>query len=142
MKLARYALWFGVLVLMTITTGAQQPPASVSATSGDLPQRKELRRSDLSGAPNMEVIVSIAELKPGDEMPLHIHHGIETGYIMGGGMTQAPGKPPSELVAGTPIMNQRDVPHGGYTVVGSKTIKLFTVHIVDKGKPLYDVVKK
>ena len=35
-------------------------------------------------------------------------------------------------------MNLRDVLHGGYKVIGNKTIKLVTVHIVDKGKPLYD----
>jgi hypothetical protein len=39
-------------------------------------------------------------------------------------------------------MNLRDVAHGGFKVVGDKTIKLLTVHIVDKGKPLYDPVKK
>jgi hypothetical protein len=39
-------------------------------------------------------------------------------------------------------MALRDVEHGGFTVVGDKTIKLVTVHIVDKGKPLYDYVKK
>jgi hypothetical protein len=31
----------------------------------------------------------------------------------------------------------RDVPHGAFTVTGDKTLKLVTVHIVDKGKPLY-----
>jgi len=37
--------------------------------------------------------------------------------------------------------NVRDVPHGAYKVIGDKTIKLLTVHIVDKGKPLYDTPK-
>ena len=36
----------------------------------------------------------------------------------------------------------RDVQHAGFSVVGDKTLKLFTVHIVDKGKPLYDISKK
>jgi hypothetical protein len=31
----------------------------------------------------------------------------------------------------------RDVPHGAFTVTGDKTLRLLTVHIVDKGKPLY-----
>ena len=30
--------------------------------------RTELRRTDLSGAPGMEVVMSISELKPGDEL--------------------------------------------------------------------------
>ena len=57
-------------------------------------------------------------------------------------MIQAPGKDPTELKTGAPIINLRDVPHAGWKVVGDKTIKLLTVHVVDKGKPLYDWVKK
>jgi len=108
----------------------------------DSPGRKELRRADLSGAPGMEVVLSVGEYKPGDGIPLHFHHGIEAGYVLEGGMVEMPGKPPSALPTETPIMNLRDVPHAGWTVVGDKTIKILTVHIVDKGKPLYDPVKK
>jgi quercetin dioxygenase-like cupin family protein len=90
----------------------------------------------------MEVVLSVGEYRPGDAIPLHIHHGVEAGYVLEGGMVEMPGNPPSELSTGAPIMNLRDVPHAGWTVVGDKTIKLLTVHIVDKGKPLYDWVKK
>jgi hypothetical protein len=30
----------------------------------------------------------------------------------------------------------REVPHAGWKVVGDKPLKLLTVHVVDKGKPL------
>ena len=36
----------------------------------------------------------------------------------------------------------RNVAHGGVKVVGDKALRLLTVHIVDKGKPLYDSPKK
>jgi hypothetical protein len=39
--------------------------------------------------------------------------------------------------AGTANIKVRDVPHGAFTVTGDKTLRLLTVHIVDKGKPLY-----
>lgn len=42
------------------------------------------------------------------------------------------------LATGTTVLNLRDVKHGGYKIVGDTSLKLFTVHIVDKGKPLYD----
>jgi len=29
----------------------------------------------------------------------------------------------------------------GFKIVGDKSLKLFTVHVVDKGKPLYEMVK-
>ena len=115
--------------------------AAVPALAQDA-TRKELRRVDLSGAPGMEVILSVTELKPGDDLPEHIHHGVEAGYVLEGGTFAASGKPTLNLETGSPIMNLRDVPHGGYKVAGTRTIKLLTVHIVDKGKPLYDAAKK
>jgi hypothetical protein len=96
---------------------------------------------DLSGASGMEVITSISELKPGDFLALHFHHGVEAGTVLQGGMVQVPGKDPIMLPTGAPIMNLRDVPHAGWKVVGDTPIRLFTVHIVDKGKPLYDTAK-
>jgi len=114
---------------------------SAAAYSQDSPQRKELRRVDLSGAPAMEVISSISEYKPGQELPRHIHHGVEAGYVVQGAMVQNPGQAPMMLQTGAPILNLRDVPHGGFKVVGPGSLILFTVHTVDKGKPLYDWVK-
>lgn len=128
--------WTSVLIVASFAAAF-----SAAACAQDSPARKELKRADLSGAPGMEVINSIAEYKPGEELGRHIHHGIESGYVVQGAMVQAPGKEPMMLPTGAPIMNLRDVPHGGFKVVGNTSLKLFTVHIVDKGKPLYDWVK-
>jgi quercetin dioxygenase-like cupin family protein len=59
---------------------------SLNARAQDAAGRQELRRVDLSGAPGMEVISSISEYKPGDELPRHIHHGVEAGYVVEGAM--------------------------------------------------------
>jgi quercetin dioxygenase-like cupin family protein len=133
MKSLKRVLCFATLAVL----GSGVLPVSAQDTT----TRKELQRTDLSGAPGMEVILSISELKPGDELPAHFHHGVEMGYVLEGGMVEAPGKPPFALVTGTSIMSLRDVPHGGFKVIGDKIIKLLTVHIVDKGKPLFDWVK-
>jgi quercetin dioxygenase-like cupin family protein len=111
------------------------------AHAQDSEQRKELRGVDLSGAAGMEVISSISEFKPGDELPRHVHHGVEAGYVVQGAVVQNPGQPPTTLATGAPILNLRDVAHGGFKVVGPGNLILFTVHTVDKGKPLYDWVK-
>jgi quercetin dioxygenase-like cupin family protein len=101
----------------------------------------ELKRADLEGAPGMEVITSRGEYKPGQSIPAHSHHGIETGYVVQGAMVQLPGKDPMMLPTGAPIWNLRDVPHAGFKVVGDTSLILLTVHIVDKGKPVYEYVK-
>ena len=111
--------------------------AAVQAwAADDLQQRKEIKRADLSGAPGMEVVLSTVELKPGDAVGMHSHHGVEAAYVLEGGMVQSPGKDPVELKVGGG-MNLRDVDHAGWKVVSDKPIKIITVHIVDKGKPLY-----
>jgi hypothetical protein len=65
----------------------------------------------------------------------------EAGYVVQGAVVQNPGQPPTMLATGAPILNLRDVAHGGFKVVGPGNLILFTVHTVDKGKPLYDWVK-
>jgi len=107
----------------------------------DSTARTELKRTDLTGTNNMEVISSIVEFKPGDEVQLHSHHGIESGYVLQGANIQIPGKDPTTIPTGVPILNLRDVPHGGYKVIGDTSLKLFTVHVVDKNKPLYEYTK-
>ncbi len=104
----------------------------------DSPQRIEKNRNDLSGASGMEVIVSLAEYKPGDQLGRHFHHGVEALYVVQGSQVQAPGKEPQTLATGATAVNLRGVKHAGWTVVGDTSLKLFTVHVVDKGKPLYD----
>jgi quercetin dioxygenase-like cupin family protein len=109
--------------------------------SGDSPYRVEQKRADLTGAPGMEVIESIVEYKPGETGDLHFHHGIEAAYVLQGASFEAPGKAPWSTATGTTILNLRDAKHGGFKVVGDTSYKLFTVHIVDKGRPLYDYAK-
>jgi hypothetical protein len=104
----------------------------------DSPQRVEQQRAELSGAPHMEVIVSTAEYQTGDAIARHFHHGLEAAYVIQGAQVQAPGKDAMSLATGTSMLNLRDVKHGGFTVVGDTSLKLFTVHIVDKNAPLYD----
>jgi quercetin dioxygenase-like cupin family protein len=125
------ALLFGI----GVATG------QLAQTSTDSPQRVEQKRTDLTGAPGMEVIASVAEYKPGDSIGLHVHHGVEAAYVLQGASVQLPGKDPMALATGTTILNLRDVKHAGFKVVGDTSLKLFTVHIVDKGKPLYDYVQ-
>jgi len=114
----------------------------IAATdSSDLGGRTELKRAELSGVPAMEVISSMTEIRTGEEIPRHLHHGIETGYVVQGSLVQYPGKEPTMMATGTVVMNARDVPHAGFKVVGQQPLRIFTVHIVDKDKPLYEWVK-
>ena len=124
-----------------LSLGALLASAWADTLPGDLPQRQELKRADLTISPDMEVITSIDEVRTGESIPRHTHHGIETGYVLQGSMVQFPGQAPIMMQTGSSFMNLRDVPHAGFTVVGEQPLKLLTVHVVDKGEPLYAWIK-
>ena len=131
-----------ILNLATLAAGALLATAWAADTApGDLPQRQELKRAVLATSPDMEVITSISEFRKGETIARHSHHGIETGYVLQGSLIQLPGQAPILMQTGSSFLNQRDVPHAGFTVVGDQSLKLLTVHIVDKSKPLYEWVK-
>jgi quercetin dioxygenase-like cupin family protein len=121
-----------------LSVGALISIAWADTMQNDLSQRHELKRADLTTSADMEVITSISEFKKGETVPRHYHHGIETGYVLQGTMVQLPGQPPTMMQTGSVIMNLRDVPHAGFTIVGDRSLKLLTVHVVDKNKPLYE----
>lgn len=106
-----------------------------SFASAQEAKRTELKRQDLTGT-NMEIIVQLVESPPGTVLPRHFHNGEEIAYTLEGGMVQTPGRPPQERPAGTIVINKRETPHAGYSVVGDKTIKSLNIYVVDKGKPL------
>jgi quercetin dioxygenase-like cupin family protein len=116
--------------------------AALPAMAQDGMTRTILNRADLAGAPGMEVISSILEVKPGATVPRHFHNGIETGTVLEGGLIQLPGKEPQMLATGAPFWYLPGVFHGGFKVVGDKALKLHTVHVVDKTKPLFDGIEQ
>ena len=123
-----------------IAVSAASAALICAAHAQDYAGRKELKRSDLTGT-NMEVIVSISETRPGETLPRHIHNGEEVFYALEDTTLELPDGKHISVIAGNAGISVRDVPHGGVKVVGDKTLRLLTVHIVDKGKPLYDSPK-
>lgn len=97
--------------------------------------RTELKRADLTGT-DMEIIISVLEVPSGSSIERHVHPGEEAVYVLEGATLQFPDGREVSRPAGEAGVNVRDVPHAGYKVVGDKPLKLLTVHIVDKGKPM------
>ena len=102
--------------------------------------RDELKRADLTGK-EMDVIVTIVTVPPGGNLPRHTHPGEEAVYVLEGATLELPDGSQRQFPTGAATINTRDVPHAGFKVAGDKALKMLTVHIVDKGKPVTDVVK-
>ena len=108
----------------------------IAFTSTALAQtRTELKRSDLTGT-KMEVIVVTVEFQPGETIVRHTHHGEEAVFVLQGATLAAPDGKEIQFPTGASIINPRDAPHGGFKIVGDKSLKMLNVFVVDKGKPL------
>jgi quercetin dioxygenase-like cupin family protein len=115
--------------------------ASTAVFAQDPPGRHEIRRLDVPGAPDKQIVVELNEFKPGDGLDRHSHPGIEQGYVIQGAMVQQPGKEPMMFPTGSLLSNMPDVVHGGFKVVGDTSLKAFSVYVVDRDKPLYNWAK-
>jgi quercetin dioxygenase-like cupin family protein len=116
-------------LILTATAGAQEV------------KRTELGRSPVFGDDNREIVMQLVEVPPGATSRRHFHNGEEAYYVIEGGLAQMPGQAPKERPTGERGINKRGVPHAGYTVVGDKTLKILSVYIVDKGKPLQEAAE-
>ena len=97
--------------------------------------RTVLKRGDLTGT-DKEIVISVLEVPPGSSIERHTHPGEEAVYVLDGATLQWPDGKEVPRPTGEAGIIVRDVPHAGYKVVGDKSLKLLTVHIVDKGKPM------
>ncbi len=104
-------------------------------------KRTELGRAPVSGDATREIVMQLVEVPPGATSRRHFHNGEEAYYVIEGGSAQMPGQAPKERPTGERGINKRGVPHAGYTVVGDKTLKILSVYIVDKGKPLQEAAE-
>jgi uncharacterized cupin superfamily protein len=94
--------------------------------------RDELKRADLTGK-DMDVIVTVVTVPPGENLPKHIHPGEEVVYVLDGATLELPDGSQRPFPTGAATINTRNVPYAGFKVSGDKALKMLTVHI--KGSP-------
>ena len=85
--------------------------------------------------------VTVIEAQPGAEFPPHIHYGDEVAYLIEGSLEGFIEQSQRPLKGGEVLHVPREKVHGG-KVTGTTPAKLLAIHIVDKGKPLTEPVKK
>jgi quercetin dioxygenase-like cupin family protein len=129
------------LALTAAVLFAASPAALQMASAQQVgTHRTELQRHDLSAA-GREVIQVRVELDPGTVAPSHRHPGEEIIYVLEGTWEyQIEGKPSVTLKAGDVLFIAAGVVHGARNVGREKGSELAT-YIVEKGKPLVEVVE-
>lgn len=102
--------------------------------------RTELKRADLTGK-NMDIIMMVVEVPPGESLAKHIHPGEEIVYVLQGATLDLPDGTHRDFPTGAAVINARDVPHAGFKVGGNTPLKMLNVWVVDKGKPMTEFLK-
>ena len=116
-----------------IATEASAQGTPSATTSGVT--RKILSQMD-GPMPGYVTINVEAEIEPGVTVARHTHPGIESGYLLEGGIDlPVQGQPTRTLKPGDGFQIPPETPHAG-AKNGDKTTKLAITYIVEKGKPL------
>jgi quercetin dioxygenase-like cupin family protein len=103
-------------------------------------KRTDLQRHDLS-VPGREVIQVRVDLDPGVAFPRHRHPGEEIIYVLEGSLEyEVEGKPPITLKAGDVLFIPAGTIHAAKNVGSGNGAELAT-YVVEKGKPLVELVK-
>jgi quercetin dioxygenase-like cupin family protein len=103
-------------------------------------RRVELHRHDLS-IPGREVIQLRVDFDPGASFPRHRHPGEEIIYVIEGSIEYAvEGAPTKTYEAGEVLTVSAGVIHSAKNVGSGNAAELGT-YVVEKGKPLVELVK-
>lgn len=132
MNLARLVIP-ALLALVGMQAAAAEAPSSGV-------HRTDLSRNDLS-VPGKEELQVRVDIDPGRIAPNHRHPGEEIIYVIEGDIEyQLQGKPPITLKAGDVLFVPAGVVHSARNVGSTNAAELGT-YVVDKGKPLVELVK-
>ena len=103
-------------------------------------KRTDLQRHDLS-IPGREVVQVRVDLDPGVAFGKHRHPGEEIIYVIEGSLEyEVEGKPPMTLKAGEVLFIPAGTIHAAKNV-GSGNAAEIATYVVEKGKPLVELVK-
>ena len=103
-------------------------------------KRTDLQRHDLS-VPGREVVQVRVDLGPGVAFGKHRHPGEEIIYVIEGSLEyEVEGKPPMTLKAGEVLFIPAGTIHAAKNV-GSGNAAEIATYVVEKGKPLVELVK-
>jgi quercetin dioxygenase-like cupin family protein len=111
-------------------------------TTAQLPgiRRVDLQRHDLS-APGREVVQNRVDIDPGAPVVRHRHPGEEIIYVLDGTLEyQVEGTPPRRVKAGAVLTVPAERVHAVKNV-GTNTAAELATYVVEKGKPLLEVVE-
>ena len=98
-----------------------------------------------AGSTDQEILIQTRDLKDGETVTPHIHHGVEmTEVVTGTFELYVKGQPVKVIHAGESFLVPREVPHDARPAPGSPPVHLAVTLVIDKGTaprtPVSDVL--
>jgi quercetin dioxygenase-like cupin family protein len=98
-----------------------------------------------AGSKDQEIIIQTRDLKEGESVTPHIHHGVEmTEVVTGTFELYIKGQPMKVIRAGESFIVPREAPHDARPAPGSPPVHLAVTLVIDKGtaprSPVTDVL--
>jgi quercetin dioxygenase-like cupin family protein len=114
----------------------------LAAASADPVRRTLFDHHDQSEVPGKQIVTGTAELPAGAVIGWHVHAGDEAGYVLRGNLVlKTRGQPDRVLKAGDTFFNPRGAVHSLEAAPGSDGGTAYSTWIVDKDKPLVQMVR-
>ena len=89
-----------------------------------------------AGSKDQQIIIQVRDLKDGETVTPHIHHGVEmTEVVTGTFELYVKGQPVKVIHAGESFMVPREAPHDARPAPGSPPVHLAVTLVIDKGTP-------
>ena len=89
-----------------------------------------------AGSKDQQIIIQTRDLKDGETVTPHIHHGVETTEVVSGTFElYVKGQPKKVIHAGESFMVPREAPHDARPAPGSPPVHLAVTLVIDKGTP-------
>jgi quercetin dioxygenase-like cupin family protein len=98
-----------------------------------------------AGSKDQQIIIQVRDLKDGETVTPHIHHGVEmTEVVTGTFELYVKGQPVKVVHAGESFIVPREAPHDARPAPGSPPVHLAVTLVIDKGTaprtPVTDVL--
>lgn len=129
---------FRHFVALALTAAFAAAPVGAQATTAAASGKTVLQTADFPARGYTTEVVRTV-LGPNARAPLHMHPGIESGYIVkGGGMVHIQGKPALAMRPGDTTVVPPNTPH--WFVNGPETTEIVSTYVLEKDKPARQVL--
>jgi quercetin dioxygenase-like cupin family protein len=128
-------------VLLASTTAFAQSGGQMAVPAGPDKQVYDIP----AGSKDQQILIQVRDLKDGETVTPHIHHGVEmTEVVTGTFELYVKGQPMKVIKAGESFIVPREAPHDARPAPGSPPVHLAVTLVIDKGTaprtPVQDVL--